>query len=318
MKYLNGRKIRDYLYIIVGTAITAAGVALFLTPGKIVSGGVNGIATIFFHLFGWDTGLVILLISVPLFIIGMKIFGPMYGVKCLAGTLLFALFTSLFGRLTGYNGLLPYADRMDTMLSAIFGGVLYGSGIGIVMRSGSNTGGTDIIAQIISKYTPLPVGTSLLIVDGCVVISGAVFLGFDRALFGIIAMYCTSQMINFMVMKIGTKQAKTAYIVSEKYHEIGKRIIDELHHGATEIRGRGIFTGQERPMLLAVVPNQKINHLLSIVHEEDSNAFVFIHEAYYALGNGFVRIDKVVGALNTEIKPLTKQDINAKSGMKNR
>lgn len=300
---ITGKQIKDYIYIIIGTAITGVGIALFFTPGKIVSGGVNGIATICYHLMGWDTGLVILLISVPLFIVGVIIFGPMYGVKCLVGTLLLSGFTSFFGRITGYAGLLPYTDRMDTLLSALFGGIIYGSGIGIVMRSGANTGGTDIVAQIISRYTPLPVGTSLLMVDGFVIVLGGIAFGFERALFGIIGMYVSSQMVNFVVMQFGTKQAKTAYIVSEKYREIGVRIINELHHGATEIKGTGIFTGQERSMLLAVVPNQKITRLMTIVHEEDPGAFVFVHETYYALGKGFVRIDKVLGALDNEIKP---------------
>lgn len=314
---LNSRKIKDYLYIIFGTALTGAGVALFFTPGKIASGGVNGIATVCYHVFGWDTGFVMLVISVPLFLIGMRIFGPMYGIKSLMGTLLLSAFTTLIGRLTSYSGILAYADRVDTLLSAIFGGLLYGSGIGIVMRSGANTGGTDIVAQIVSRYTPIPVGSSLLIVDGCVIMLGAFAFGLDRAFFAVIAMYVTSQMVNFMVMKIGTKQAKTAYIVSERYHEIGLRIIKELHHGATDIKGTGIFTGRERNMLLAVVHNQQINHLMAIVHEEDPEAFVFVHEAYYALGKGFVKIDTLLGALESEKNAKTAKAAKKAENAKN-
>lgn len=287
-------EIGNYLYVVAGTFVTALGVALFLTPGRIVCGGVNGLATICFHKLHWDTGLVIMAISVPLFLIGMRIFGPLYGVKSLVGTLCFSIFTTILGRLTSYSGFFPYTDKVDTLLSAFFGGLLYGGGIGIVMRGGANTGGTDIVAQIVSKYTPLSVGTALLIVDGLIIAVGGFAFGLERALFGVIAMFCSSQMINFMVLKIGTNQAKTCYIFSERCRAIGDAIIEELHHGATVMEGTGIYTGRKREMLLAVIPNQQLSTLMRIVKRMDPKAFVFVHEAYYAIGQGFLKLEKLV------------------------
>ncbi|MGE4584507.1 MAG: YitT family protein [Sphaerochaeta sp.] len=289
------RLTREALYLFGGTALAGFAIAAFITPAKIASGGVNGIATITYHLTGWDTGLVMLLISFPLFLIGMSIFGGTYGFKSLAGTLLLSFWVSLFGQLTHYQGFLPYVDRMDTLLSAIFGGVLLGSGIGIVMRSGANTGGTDILAQILARFTPLAMGTALFLCDATVIVLGAVVFGFERALFAVITLYLSGQMVNYMVMNLGTKYAKTAYIVSEKHEVIGKRIITELHHGGTLITGVGIFTGRQRPILMAVVHNQQINHLTQIVHEEDPKAFMFVHETYQALGEGFVPMNKLMG-----------------------
>lgn len=150
------RSVVEVLYILLGTCLAGFAIATFILPAKIASGGVNGIATIIYHLMGWEPGLVMLVISIPLFVLGLFIFGKLYGFKSLGGTVLLSFWVSLFGRLTAYRGFLPYTDRMDTLLSAIFGGVLLGSGIGIVMRSGANTGGTDIIAQIVSRFTPLP------------------------------------------------------------------------------------------------------------------------------------------------------------------
>jgi len=252
----------EALYLIGGTALAGFAVAVFITPAKIASGGVNGVATIIYHLSGWDTGFVMLLISVPLFLIGMSIFGKTYGAKSLAGTLLLSLWVSLFGQ--------------------------------IVMRSGANTGGTDIIAQILSRFTPLPLGTALFLSDASVIVLGAVVFGLERALFAVITLYLSGQMVNFVVMNLGTKYAKTAYIVSERHEAIGKRIITELHHGGTLISGVGIFTGRERTMLLAVVHNQQINHLTQIVHQEDPKAFMFVHETYQALGEGFVPMQKLI------------------------
>lgn len=286
------RLARDIAYLVVGTAVAGFAIAVFITPAKIASGGVNGIATIIYHRTGWDTGATMLVISVPLFLFGMKVFGKTYGARSLAGTLLISAFVSLFGQLTHYQGILPYIDRMDTLLSAIFGGVLLGSGIGIVMRTGANTGGTDILAQIISRYTPLPLGTALFVADGAVIVVGALNFGIERALFAVITLYLSGQMVNFVVMNLGTKYAKTAYIVSDNHEAIGKRIISELRHGGTLITGVGIFTHRERQILLAVVHNQQITHLTQIVHEEDPVAFMFVHETYQALGEGFVPMSR--------------------------
>ncbi|MFA6682415.1 MAG: YitT family protein [Sphaerochaeta sp.] len=288
------RSVTEVLYMLMGTCLAGFAIATFILPAKIASGGVNGIATIIYHLLGWEPGLVMLGISIPLFFLGMMVFGKLYGFKSLGGTFLLSFWVSLFGKLTAYNGFLPYVDRMDTLLSAIFGGVLLGSGIGIVMRSGANTGGTDIIAQIVSRFTPLALGTALFLTDALVIVIGAVAFGFERALFAVITLYLSGQMVNFMVMSLGTKYAKTAYIVSEKHEAIGERIISELHHGGTLINGTGVFTGQDRPMLMAVVHNQQINALMQIVHEEDPKAFMFVHETYQALGEGFVPMQRIL------------------------
>jgi len=291
----------------LGTAVAGFAIAVFITPAKIASGGVNGIATIIYHRTGWDTGATMLIISVPLFLIGMKVFGKTYGATSLAGTLLLSAWVSLFGQLTGYQGILPYVDRMDTLLSAIFGGVLLGSGIGIVMRTGANTGGTDILTQIVSRYTPLPLGTALFLVDGFIIILGALNFGLERALFAVITLYLSGQMVNYMVMNLGTKYAKTAYIVSDHHEAIGRRIISELRHGGTLISGVGIFTQRERPILLAVVHNQQINLLTQIVHEEDPKAFMFVHETYQVLGEGFVPMGRIVSSKKNNVTSSTVQ-----------
>lgn len=289
MKYL-----RDYFFIILGTAIAGFGIACFVTPAKIAPGGVNGIATIVYYLLGLDTGLTMLVVSIPLFLIGIKIFGPLYGAKSFFGMLLLSLFVTLFGQLTDYRGFLDYSDKIDILLSAIFGGVLLGGGVGTVMKAGANTGGTDIVAQILCRYTGIPLGNALFLCDGLIVVAGGLAFGFERALFALCTLYISGQMVNYVVMNMGNRYAKTAYIVSPAYETIGKRIIAELHHGGTVIDGVGIFTGQNRKLLMAVVPNMEITHLTKIVHEEDAQAFMFVLETYQVLGFGFVPMQKVL------------------------
>ncbi|NCD05757.1 MAG: YitT family protein [Spirochaetia bacterium] len=303
-------KIKDYIQIILGTMISGFGIACFITPAKIASGGVSGIATIIYYLSGVDTGLTMILISLPLFIIGMKIFGPVYGLKSFVGMTLLSVFVSLFGQLTDYQGFLEYTDKVDILLSAIFGGVLVGGGIGFVMRAGSNTGGTDIVGQILNLFTPLNLGTCVFLCDAVVVIIGGLVFGLERALFAVCALYISGQTINFVVMSLGNKYAKTAYIVSDNYERISDRIINELHRGGTLLNGKGIYTQQGRTMLMAVVPNQVINQLTQIVHEEDEKAFMFVHETYQVLGYGFVPLSKMLDS--NKSRPVPRKNNIAK------
>lgn len=205
---------------------------------------------------------------------------------------LLSLSVTVTGKIIGYNGIMGYTEKLDILLSAIFGGFFLGLGIGLVMKGGANTGGTDIAAQILSKYTPLSVGTSLFIVDGLVITVGGLAFGLLSALFATITLYVTSLAINLVILKMGTRYAKTALIVSTKWELIAQHILNELGHGATLIPAKGTYTQDERPVLMTVIPNQKIAYLNSIVKTVDPKAFMIIEEAYEVLGEGFTPLKK--------------------------
>jgi uncharacterized membrane-anchored protein YitT (DUF2179 family) len=285
------KKIKNYILIIFGSVVTATGLALFITPAKLAIGGVSGIAVILYHLFSIDVGTAIFVLSVPLFIAGMKTFGARYGYLSIVGTLLLSVFTSLGGLLWGFEGLLDYSDSINTLLSAIFGGLLCGFGTGLVLRGGANTGGTDILAQIISKYSPLAVGTSLFIVDGLVLLSGGFIFGLESALFATLALYATSVSVNYVVLSIGTRYAKTALIISDHHQKIASRITKELGHGATYLQGKGAYSQKDKPVIMTVIPNQKISTLIAIVRDCDPVAFMIIEEAHTVMGEGFNPLD---------------------------
>lgn len=283
----------DYFFLAIGPLISGIAAAMFYTPARITGGGSTGIGTIMFYLFGFDQGIVMMCINVPLILIGMKVFGWRYGIKTLIGSTLLSFWTSIIGRATGYQGILDYSIPINVLLSAIYGGVLMGVGIGLTMKSGCNTGGTDIVAQVISHYFPISVGTIEFVFNAAVVCCGGIFLGLQPMMFAIIAMYLSAQMVNFVVMNFGTKLAKSVYIFTEEHTpEIARRVISELHHGGTAFKGTGIYTSTTRTMLLVVVPNHQINYLLKIIHDEDPKAFVFVTEAYEVLGRGFVPLKK--------------------------
>lgn len=286
----------ELFYIITGSFLTAVGIALFTAPAKIASGGVSGIATILYHTLGFDTGLSILVLSIPLFLLGIAIFGKEYGIRSLAGTLFLSLFTSLLNRFFGYGGLLSYDNVLSVLLSAIFGGVVMGIGIGLVMRSGANTGGTDIVAQILARFTPLSMGSALFMVDALVIGASGFIFSLEMALYATITVFITGTVIDRVVLSFGTSSAKTVFIVSEKLEIIQKEILEQLGHGGTILSGVGMYTGLNRPVIMTVIANRKVSQLTNIVHETDKQAFMVVQEAYKVLGEGFSPIQEAAWA----------------------
>ncbi len=282
------RKIEEYLYITIGSVTIALGLVLFLTPAKIAAGGVSGMAIIFYYLYGWDPGIVIFVLSVPIFWLGVLVFGKRFGLKSLYGTFVLSLSVSLFGILFGYDGLLSVGDRTDLLLAALFGGLFSGIGLGMVMKGGANTGGTDIIAQIINHYTQLTLGTSLYLVDGLVVALAAWIFSVEGALFAIITLFVTGQFINMITS--GANYAKMIYIISGKHKEI-RQLLIACDFGGTMVDSHGMFNNEGQQMLMMVVRNRKISQVKNIVRRIDPDAFMIISSAQEVLGEGFVPID---------------------------
>ena len=286
-------RVTDLFFLVAGTFIAANAAAMFYTPARITGGGATGVGTIFYYLFGFDQGTVMMFINIPLVLFGMKVFGWKYGIRTLVGSVMLSLWTTLIGHATGYQGLLNYSDTVNVLLSALFGGVLMGIGIGLTMKSGSNTGGTDVISQVISHYFPVRVGTVSFTVNAVVVCCGGIFLGLQPMLFAIIAMYFSSQLTNYVLLGFGTNLAKAVYILSDEHvPDISQRVISELHRGGTVLQGTGIYTDKSHPMLIVIVPNNQLNHLMKIISNEDPAAFVYVTEAYEVLGRGFVPLKK--------------------------
>ena len=290
----------EYFYIIIGSFITAFAITVFTNPAQIAPGGVSGVSTILYHVFGFDLSLTMLLQNIPLFIVGTLLFGKQFGVKSLLGSVLLSLFSTLIGNLLGYDGILDLSKDMNVWLSCLFGGVISGIGIGIVMKSGANTGGTDIIAQIAARYMHIPLGTSLFIVDGIVILCSAVIFGIESALYAIIVAYVMQVMVNKIVLMMGTNYAKTCYIISEKLNEIRDFVLNDLDKSGTLIEAKGLYSMKNRPMLMVVIPNQSVSRLTRMVHLTDPAAFLIIQETYHVFGEGNRSMEEFV-ALNKDV-----------------
>ena len=288
------RKIYEYANITLGSFLVAVGVAYFVNPAKIASGGVSGIATMIYHTLGWNPGYVIFGLSVPLFLIGMKVFGKVYGFKSLVGTILLSGFTYLLVEISGGNGFLDYSEPVSMWLSALFGGVIIGAGIGFVMKGGANTGGTDIIAQILNKYTPLSLGTSLTLIDALIIAASVFVFGIESALYAVTTVYICGIVIDKVAMPIGANTAKMVMIISESRDEISQVILNELDHGATLLSAKGMYTGIDRPVIMSIVSNQELATLTARVKQIDEKAFMIVQNTNQVLGEGFVPMSKAI------------------------
>ena len=289
-----GRKVYEYANITLGSFLVAVGVAYFVNPAKIASGGVSGIATMVYHTLGVNPGYVIFGLSIPLFLIGMKVFGKVYGFKSLVGTVLLSAFTYVLVKISGGDGFLDYSEPLSVWLSALFGGVIMGAGIGFVMKGGANTGGTDIIAQILNKYTPLSLGTCLTLTDAAIIASSVFIFGVESALYAVTTVYITGIVIDKVAMPLGANTAKIVMIISEKHVEIGKVILEQLEHGATLLTGTGMYTGYDRPVIMSVVSNQQLTTLTALVKQIDDKAFMVVQNAHQVLGEGFIPMSKAI------------------------
>ncbi len=284
----------DYFYLITGALLSAVAASVFYTPARLTGGGATGIGAIFYYVFGLDQGIVMMGVNLLLFLLGVKFFGIKYGIRALIGSTLLSLFVSVIGSRTGYNGVLDYSSQVNVILSAIYGGVLMGAGIGLVLKSGCNTGGTDIIAQVGCSLTPFSFGSIQFFFNAIIVITGGLVTGLQPMLFSIIAMFCSSQMVNFVITGFNTNLAKACFIFSD-YHlpEISERVIKELHRSGTVLHGTGIYTAKNRSFMLVVVPNQQLQALTKIINAEDPLAFVIVTPAYEVIGKGFLQLKKV-------------------------
>lgn len=271
--------ILEYIYVILGAAIVAVGFNVFLFPNQIASGGVSGISTILANVFGWSPGYVQYAFNIPLFIAGVVLLGKNFGLKSFVGTITLPLFVILTVTWE------PWTN--NPLLGALFGGIFVGIGIGFVFKGNASTGGTDLLAQIITKYTGLTLGTSVLVIDGIIAISAAIVFDVEKGLYALIGLYVTTKTID--IIQLGFSQSKMVYIITTKEAEMRDAIFQNIDRGVTKMPAIGGYTGQERPVLMVVVYQTEFTKLKQIIKIVDPQAFVIVSNAYEVLGEGFKR-----------------------------
>ena len=270
-----------YLGIMAGCLIAAASINTFVVPSNLLTGGVTGIAIIFYFLTGLPIGAQTLAYNVPLLIASYKLLGKKYTLDVVIGTLMFSF------ALDATKFMAAYTPTSDLMLASIYGGIFNGIGYGIVFRMNGSTGGFDILGAIFKKYYSMDIG-SVIFGFNCliVVVAGALF-NVTSAMFTLICMYVTSQMTNKVID--GINQRKAVLIVSDHAKDIADGIIADIGRGVTFLHGEGAYTGVPKKIVMVVVSMTQIAKIKIVVNTVDKNAFMLLLPAGEVMGRGFTR-----------------------------
>lgn len=269
----------EYFSIIVGSAIVAISFNVFLLPNEVASGGVSGISTILKGLFDWKPAFVQWAFNIPLFIAGVILLGRNFGAKTAVGTVFLPLVVFLTEAWEPWT--------LNPLLGALFGGILVGLGLGIVFRGNASTGGTDLAAQIITKYTGFTLGTSVALIDGLIVLAAAIVFDIEKGLYALVGLYVTTKTID--LVQVGFGRSKLVYIITNKQVQMRDAIYEEIDRGVTKLTATGGYTEAEKPILLVVVHQTEFTRLKKLVKDVDPSAFVIVSDAAEVLGEGFKR-----------------------------
>lgn len=270
----------DLLLYFVGGFLYAAAVNVFLAPNDILLGGFTGLATVLHHLFGTPIGTVVFLLNVPLFLLAYRKFGFAFIIKTVVATFFSSfLMDATAPFLPVYSG--------DRLLSALFGGILSGAGLGLVFLRGATTGGTDIISKFLQRRHPqMSMGRVILLLDLAVVLlSFAVYRSLETVLYSLVVIYVSAQAVD--LVQTGLSHDKLLFIVTDQGARAVREIVDTLDRGVSVLDVRGGYTGDKRQMLFCAVRASDVWRLTQIIRETDANAFVVISEISDILGEGF-------------------------------
>lgn len=285
---LKGRRFRDYALITAGIIITAWGLDAFLIPNRLAAGGVSGLATVLYYFFRETfrltvpVGMMMLAMNSVLLLIAIRVKGWRYGARTVYGMVAISLAVDLLAPFT------PHLATHDRLLAVLYGGAVTGIGMGLVFKARGNTGGTDIVAQLLVDRVNLGVGQLMLIADAAVTLVAAVILGPDLALYGAVAVFVMGSVIDLVQEGLSTEKA--AFIICEDPEAVAEAVMYQLHRGATGISARGLYAGQEREMVFTVVSRRELDALKALVAAVDPSAFVVIADVHEALGEGFKEI----------------------------
>lgn len=301
------QEILSYACLVFGSALFAVGDVMFVNPYHLAPGGVYGLANVFNALWGWKISVAGICMDIPLLIIGTIILGPKFGLKTIVSVILIPVFTYLLESFWGYAPLIHDGAFFDTemqsslffmdgdvqrffmpdfFLNTVVSGLIYGLAIGIIFRTGATSGGSDIIAMVLHKFTKISLGTLLLVVDGLIALT-TLFVSDDIRLpiYSIILIFIETKILDLVVE--GVKSYKTAFIVTDKIDEVREFIIKDLDRSGTVFAGSGLYQGAERKMIYVTLNRSDLVKLKANLRFLDPNAFVNVIESSEIMGNGF-------------------------------
>lgn len=282
-RVMRSRRLRDYLLMTAGALVTAYGLDAFLIPNRLAAGGLSGLATILHYVAAsrvtLPVGATMLAMNAVLLVVAFRSGGWRYGAKTIYGTVALSV---------GIDAMAPFIRPLatgDPLLAALYGGAITGLGLGMVFKAGGNTGGTDVIAQLLARRVSLGLGQLMLAVDAVVMLMAALAFGPNLALYGIVAVFVGASVID--LVQEGLSVNKAAYIISDEPDAVSDVILNDLGRGATGFSARGLYTGQDREVIFTVVSRRELDALKTLVRVVDPSAFIIITDVHEVLGEGF-------------------------------
>lgn len=274
------QKIKEYLLTTIGVALTAIALEYFFFPCDIAAGGVSGIGLVVNKVSGLDTSIVVLVLNILLFILAFIVLGKSFGAKSIYATVMLSVFMWIIE-----NVFKPTVLTENMFLASVFGSIILGMGAAIVFHQDASTGGTSIIAAIISKFTPIGIGISVLLTDSFVCMAAISVFGIDKGLFGFFSVILIGLIIDKFIDGFNT--CKQVFIITSKEKEIVNHIIKNIDRGCTVLNGNGGYTGSDVKIIYTVLNSNQFIALKKHVKEIDPAAFLTVNDSTEVLGEGF-------------------------------
>jgi uncharacterized membrane-anchored protein YitT (DUF2179 family) len=269
------------IFIFMGAVFVSVGLEIFLVPNQVIDGGIVGVSIISSHLSGISLGIFLFVLNLPFLVIGYKQIGKTFAISTLFGVTIMSIGTFLLHPV-------PVLTE-DPLLAAVFGGIILGIGVGLVIRNGGSLDGTEIVAILFNKKTPFSVGEVVMFINIFILGSAGFVFGWDRAMYSLIAYFIAFKMIDLTIE--GLDESKSIWIISDKHKEIGDTLLHRLGRGVTYLNGEGAYTGDAKKVIFCVITRLEEAKLKSIVHEIDQSAFLAIGNIHDVKGGRFKKRD---------------------------
>jgi uncharacterized membrane-anchored protein YitT (DUF2179 family) len=268
-------------FILLGAGLVSVGLEIFLVPNNIIDGGVVGVSIMLAHFTPLPLGIFLFILNLPFFFLGYKQIGKTFALSTLFGVIIMSVGTALLHPVPPLT--------IDPLLAAVFGGIILGIGVGMVIRSGGSLDGTEIVAILFNKKLPFSVGEIVMFFNLFILGSAGFFFGWDHAMYSLIAYYIAFKMIDITIE--GFDESKSVWIISDSYREIGEAILNRLGRGVTYLNGEGAFTGGEKRVIFCVITRLEEAKMKSIVEDYDPTAFLAVGNIHDVKGGRFKKKD---------------------------
>jgi uncharacterized membrane-anchored protein YitT (DUF2179 family) len=266
--------IKKYFLLLIGAVIASVGLEIFLIPNQVIDGGVVGISIMLGYITNLPIGLFIFVLNIPFLLVGYKQIGRSFAIATFFSVTALSIMVSVLHPIPGLT--------KDLLLATVFGGLILGIGVGLIIRYGGSLDGTEIVAIIFDKRTGFSVGEIVLFFNIFILSSAGLVFGWDRAMYSLLAYFIAYKVIDLTIA--GLDEAKAALIISDKSEEIAKILLARLGRGVTLLEGKGAYTGESKTILYSIISRLEISKLKTIISQIDDKAFVVITDVYEAMG----------------------------------